>query len=285
MKIKNANLVKILLVAISFLALGRGFSDGILANYLNDAYNATAEQRGFVEIPRELPGVLTILVISFLSRLGDIKIAILAQIFSIIGITVLAFYTPSFYVMTGFIFVFSMGIHIFLPLQDTLPLSFMNKDTTENMGKNLGNVKGVTNLFTMVASVIVFFGFKFNVFSFKTEIKWIFVVAAICFSIALVAFFILSTKTSESHIVKPKLILRKEYKYYYILAIMNGVQKQIFLVYSPWFLITILNSGTDTMSLLLIISSICGMFFIPFIGRCLDKYGIKKCFMQTQFLI
>jgi hypothetical protein len=51
----------IFLVATAFIGLANGFSDSILANYFKEAYDANAAQRGFIEIPRELPGVLSLL--------------------------------------------------------------------------------------------------------------------------------------------------------------------------------------------------------------------------------
>jgi ABC-type uncharacterized transport system permease subunit len=47
-------------------------------------------------------------------------------------------------------------------------------------------------------------------------------------------------------------------------------------VYGPWVLIDILLKKADTMALLGIIGSFAGIFFIPAVGRWLDKYGIKK---------
>jgi len=75
---------------------------------------------------------------------------------------------------------------------------------------------------------------------------------------------------------KIKLIFRKEYKYYYILAIMTGVQKQIMAVYGPWVLIDLLSKKADTIAILGIIGSFIGIFFIPALGRWLDRYGIRK---------
>jgi hypothetical protein len=57
---------------------------------------------------------------------------------------------------------------------------------------------------------------------------------------------------------------------------MYGVQKQIMMVYGPWVLIDILSKKADTIAILSIIGSFIGIFFIPAIGRWLDKFGVKK---------
>lgn len=37
-----------------------------------------------------------------------------------------------------------------------------------------------------------------------------------------------------------------------------------------------LGKGADTTAVLLMISSVCGIFFMPFLGRCIDKFGIRN---------
>ena len=274
-KIKNLNLVTIYIVIISFISLALGLSDAVFSNFFKDAYDVTASQRGFIEIPREIPGIISVFIIASLSRLGDIKITIISQILAFIGITLLGLTTPEFYVMTGVLFIFSVGVHVYMPLCDSIAMSIV---PSENMGTALGKFKGISTFFSLIAAVIVFIGFKFEFFTFKSDFKLIFIISGILFLCATALLYVLSQKAKLQNRVaeKPKLIFKKKYIYYYILAIMNGVQKQIVLVYAPWVIIEILGKGADTMSLLLIASSLCGIFFIPYVGRCIDKFGIKN---------
>ncbi|MFI3228286.1 MAG: MFS transporter [Clostridia bacterium] len=274
-KFKKNNLIVIYLIAISAIAVACGFSDSLLSNYFNDAYGINAAQRGFLELPREFPGVISLFMIAAIARLGDIKIAVVSQAMCFIGIMLLANTTPSFYVMSILLFVFSIGIHIYLPIQDSLAMSIIPAKT---IGKGMGQVKGVYLFFSLLASVFAFLGFRFGILDFTTDGKQpAFFIAGVFFLISVIFLFMLSkiAKSQSRPIVKTKLIFRKKYIYYYILSIMNGVQKQIIFVYGPWVLIEILGQGADTISLLLIISSLFGIFFLPFLGRCIDKFGIR----------
>ncbi len=260
---------------LALTALGLGLSDGVFSNYFKDAYNVNAFQRGLIEFPRELPGILSIVVVSFLSFLGDVRIGIIAQLLSFIGIMFLGFLTPSFAVMLIFLFINSMGMHLFFPLSDSLGISLIKG---EDVGKRMGQYKGVSTAFSMIASVIVFLGFRLGVFSLTSKIKTIFVISAVFFSAVFILFLymnrLIKTPTKENR--KLKLIFRREYKYYYVLAIMNGVQKQIMAVFGPWVLIDLLSKKADTLAVLGIIGSFIGIFFIPALGRWLDRYGIRK---------
>lgn len=271
----NKSHFKVFLWMIALSTLGATLASNVLSNYFNEVYLVTAAQRGFIEFPRELPGVLTILVIAGLSKFSDAKLLIVAQFLSIIGILYLGLVTPPYAIMLIFIFINSLGQHLNMPLQDSLGMQLMDQN---QMGKQMGQFKGIHSAFMMFASLIVFLGFRFNFFSFATPTKWIFVVSALISALA-IPFAIYLTRhlskssTSEKRV---KFIFRKEYKYYYTLVVMYGVQKQIMLVYGPWVLISLLGKQADTIALLGIIGSFAGIFFIPMLGKWLDRFGVRK---------
>ncbi len=269
---------------ISMVSIGVGFSDSLFSNYFKDAYQITAVQRGFIEFPRELPGILCGFLITSLSFLGNIRLAVVAQMFSLVGLVLLGVFTPPFAVMTGILFFYSMGTHLFLPLSDGIGLSLI--EDPRKVGKRMGQYNGIKTLFTMLASAFVFITFKFGWFSFMTPIKWIFILGAGFFAVALFLFLYLQKRLGKKKIVRKKMtfLFRKQYKYYYILAILNGVQKQIMIVYGPWVLIELLGKKADTLALLSIVGSFAGIFFLPAIGRWMDRFGIKKMLYLNAIL-
>jgi len=267
--------IKIYFVILALTAFALGLTNNIISNFFKDAYNVTAYQRGFLEFPRELPGLLSVFVIAALSFLSDIRISIIAQILSVIGIFALGIYTPSFNLMMIYIFINSLGMHLFFPLQDSIGMELAEKD---NIGKRLGQFKGFFTGIQMVASIFVFIGFKAGFMSFETSIKTPFIIAGILFFGVLVLLVLLDRvrRVDHPHVKQSGYIFRKDYKYYYILVVLFGVQKQVMMVYGPWVLIDLLSKKADTISILTVIGSFIGIFFIPAIGRWLDTYGVKK---------
>lgn len=260
---------------IALTALALGLSNDILSNFFKDAYNVTSVQRGLIEFPRESPGVLLIVIVSLLSFMSDIRMAMIAQVLSIIGITALGLLSPSYSVMLIFIFINSMGMHLLFPLQDSIGLSLVD---SRNVGKRMGQFKGVTTAFTMLASILVYVCFKSGVFDFTSKIKWPFVLSGILLLCVLFLFLYLEKTLNRpmksDHRIK--LFFRKEYKYYYTLVVLFGVQKQIMMVYGPWVLIEILSKGAATFGVLNGLGALVGMFFLPAVGRWLDRFGVKK---------
>lgn len=265
-------------------ALGAGFYDNVLSNYFKDAYQVTALQRGLIEFPRELPGMITVLLVSVLAGLGDLRMAMIAQGMAVIGLVLLGFLTPPFAIMLAIVFFHSVGGHLWYPLESSIGISLIRDEATA--GRIFGRFKGISTAFGMLASLVTYFGFRFGIFSFVTQVKSIFLIAA---AAALVAVILLAylfrhrqamigevAKPNEKAARRPRFVFRRQYRNYYILATVYGVQKQIMMVYAPWVLIDLLNKKADTLALLMMAGSFIGIFFTPAIGRWLDRYGIRN---------
>ncbi|MCL1906096.1 MAG: MFS transporter [Clostridiales bacterium] len=269
---KKAILIFTVITALT--GLGMGLSDTVFPNYFKDAYNTDAFQRGLIEFPRETPGLISVFVMSLLASLGDIRISVLAQILCIAGLTALGFLTPDFGVMLIFLFLFSMGQHIFMPLTDSIGMSLAQDG---GYGSVMGRFKGVYTAFTMVAGILVFVGFKAGWFSFTSRVKSIFILAAVIFAVIFVLLLymwrITDKKTARQ---RSRLIIRKEYGIFYLLSMLFGARKQIMLVYGPWVLIDLLGFGVDTMAILAIAGAAAGIFFMPAVGRWIDRYGTAR---------
>lgn len=192
--------VKIYFYILIFTALATGMSQGILSNYFKDAYNITAFERGVIEFPREIPGMICVLVIALLAALNDIRVSMFAQILSIFGIVVLGFFTPQFSIMLVFLFINSLGTHLFMPLSDGIGISLVDQD---KLGMRMGQFKGTSVKFLMVSSTIVFICFKLNIFSFSTAIKWPFVLAGM-FLLIVLGLLILLDRTMHHPVIHHK---------------------------------------------------------------------------------
>ena len=267
--------IKIFLVISALIGLAMGLSDSILANYFKEAYNVNAQERGFIELPRELPGVLSIVFIAALSFLKSKRIAFVAQMAAAFGLIVLGVWRPSFGVMLFFLFIFSSGMHMYVPLGDSIGLSLAKE---QNMGLMMGRFNSIRMAFLMIAGIVTFIGFRVGWFTFETPV-WVFIISAVFFVAAGILLFILAKMYDSRDNDEPldnRFVFRKEYMRYYVICALFGSRKQIMFVYSPWVLIELLDFKADTMSILAVIGSLIGVFFMPVVGRWIDRFGVKK---------
>ena len=262
-------------IMISFAALANGLSDSVYANYFKEAYDVTTAQRAFIEFPRELPGFLCALVISGMSFLGDVKTSLVAQLLAFFGLLVLGLFTPVFGVMMIFLFINSLGMHMFMPLQDSIGMALAEPG---QMGRRMGQYASVKMIFGFAAGIAVFFGFRYGVFSFHTPVNLLFLIAAGAFLVAAVAALLLSRRRNipGRPLVRRKLVFRKEYRFYYLLTLLHGVQKQIAYVFGAWVIISLLGKGAELMSVLMMLASFVSIFFTRYLGRWIDRLGIRR---------
>lgn len=270
-------------VLISALSLGNGLSDGVYSNYFKEVYNVTAFQRGLIEFPRELPGLLCAFIIGIIGFLGDLRVALIAQILAMVGVTMLGLFTPVFGVMLIFLFINSMGMHLMMPLQDSIGMSLAEEN---QMGRRMGQYSSIRAAFGLIASILVYFGFRTGFFTFDTPIKEIFLVSAVAFVVAIVVNLIMIRDIKPKRLAPQKinLVIRKEYGYYYLLTILHGVQKQVSYVYGTWVIVDILLKRADTLALLNIVAGFISIFFLDRIGKWIDKFGIKRMMYTEAFL-
>lgn len=260
-------------IVVALAALGNGLSDSVYANYFRDAYRVTAEQRAFIEFPRELPGLLCMLVVALLAGLGDVRTALVAQLLAAVGLLALGLLTPSFSVMLIFLFINSMGMHLFMPLQESIGMALAEPG---QLGRRVGQYASLRMLVGFVSGTLVFFGFRFGFFSFKTPLKLPFLIGAASFLLAALAASLMSRGADLKTRPKGRIVFRKAYRWYYLLTLLNGVQKQMAYVFGSWFIVDVLMKGADLMSILMIIAAFVSIFFTRVLGHLIDRLGIQR---------
>ena len=254
-----------LFIAATFVfGFSQSIVDSTFNNFLNETFLISNLQRGLLEFPRELPGLLVIFVSAILFFLCSRRQAALANILCAIGILFIGFYSPSFPIMLIWLFIFSIGQHLFLPLNQSIGMELA---TEGKKGRRLGQFSAVANVAMIIGSFAIFIGFKFFNLNFKIS----YIVAFLGF--IMVAVLISLMKKDEPVPVKMKFQLRKEYKLYYWLSILYGTRKQIFLTFAPWVLVTVFKQKTQVLATLLAVGGVIGIFFKPMLGKAIDRLG------------
>lgn len=276
---------RLFLAAFFLFAVANGLSGSIISNYFKDVFQVDSVQRGLLEIPRELPGVVGVFVIAALPSLGNLSLSILGFALYAVGLFVLGLLSPGYFLMQLFVFTYSLGDHMVMPIRDAIALDLADEGKT---GTFLGRYRGRMTLGSMLASALVFVGFRSGFFYFRTGVVPSFCAALAILLAALVFLFLLRRELPaldvRKHSRKRKgLPVRKKYIPYYIVTAVYGFQKRMRLVFAPWIIIELLAMGADTVALLGIAAYFCGGWFAPLIGKFLDRYGVQKGLVLESF--
>ena len=104
---------QLFLTATFVLGFSQSLVDSTFNNFLNETFAIGNLQRGLMELPRELPGFLVIFFSAILFFLCSRRLAFVANFLCAVGILLIGFYSPSFSIMLIWLFIFSIGQHLF----------------------------------------------------------------------------------------------------------------------------------------------------------------------------
>jgi predicted MFS family arabinose efflux permease len=266
------------LFILASLVMGMAYSlvDSTLNNFLNDRFALSGFERSFLEIPRELPGLLCVFVTALLWFLCSRRIGVLSMLLGLVGVVLLGFASSNYLSVVLCLFIYSLGQHLFMPAASAIGMELAEEGKT---GRRLGQINAVRNGATIFGSFLVFIGFKFLGFSYQTT----FVISAVSFAIAAGLLFMM--KRDEVRAPKTFLKLHKEYRLFYILNILYGSRKQLFVTFAPWVIVTVFKQPTQTLATLLTIGGIIGILFQPLLGWVTDHWGERFVLVSEAIML
>jgi len=275
--VKGRGYIFLFVTALVLFAFGGAVNNSIFNNYLDDTFGYTAEQRGFLELPRELPGLLVTFTIGLFFFLSEMRFLGLACLTASLGIFGIGLWSPGNHSMLWWVFIWSTGVHIQLVLLERV---CMDIGIGKGRGHRLGRMNGLRSLGMILGAVFVsFFADRLNF-----EYRQMFVTAAIAMSIAGLIYLVLSNHRKESDIRRTPFVIKKKYSRYFVLAALFGVRKQIFITFAPWFLVKILDFRAQDIARVLLIGACIGIFVKPMLGRVIDRFG-ERIVLVTDGLI
>ncbi|NTW12160.1 MAG: MFS transporter [Anaerolineales bacterium] len=257
---------ELILFATAALILGMAFSmvDATFNNFLNDRFALTGFQRSFLEFPRELPGFMVVFVSAAMWFLCSRRLGMVAMILGALGAVLIGFASSSYGMMTVWLFIYSMGNHLFMPIASTIGMELAREGQD---GRRLGQLNAIRNLAAIMGSFSVVLGFKYLGFTFQHT----FAISAVLLGVAALLLFMMKPEP----IIEKRgfLQLHREYRLYYILNVLSGARKQLFITFAPWVLVSVLEQPTQIMATLFTIGGVIGILFQPLLGWAIDKLG------------
>lgn len=248
-----------------------GMYDSSFNNFLLDTYHLQEAARGLVEFPRELPGFLVAILSGALFFLPEHRFAVLTMLILAVGLFGLAFLSPTFASMLVFMFLYSAGQHLFMPLQNALGLALARSGKP---GERLGQVSATSTAATVAGCGLVWLGFEY----FHLTYRGLFVIGGFLGLVAALLFGGLRQPDGMAR-ERPRLVVKRRYALYYALNVLFGARKQIFLTFGPWMIIKVLGQPASTIAKLWIVAAVLSVAFRALLGRAIDRLGERQILM------
>lgn len=245
-----------------------GFTTNVIEstfnNFLSETYQLSGMARSVLEFPRELPGFSVVFVSALLFFLSSRRLAAFAMFLQAFGLILIAYFAPQFNIMLVWLFIMSLGQHLFMPLSSSIGMELAH-DGKE--GRRLGQLNGIRTFAAIIGGGLVVIGFSYLKFTYAVT----YTIAAALLVCAGVLMLLM--KRTAAVPAKMRFIIKREYSLYYWLTILFGTRKQIFITFAPWVLVTIYHKPTAIIAVLFTVGSIIGILFQPFLGRMIDRLG------------
>src|SRR5512137_1712305 len=174
------------LFAATSLVMGISFSiyNATFNNFINARFSLTGFQRSFLEFPRELPGFLVVFVSALLWFLCSRRLGAFALVLGVAGTLLIGFISSTYAVMTICLFIYSLGMHLFIPVSSSIGMELAHAGQT---GRRLGQLNSIRNFAAVLGSFLVFLGFRFLGFHFEHS----FILTAIGLGLAALLMFLM----------------------------------------------------------------------------------------------
>ncbi|MDO5449673.1 MAG: hypothetical protein Q4F30_02170 [Akkermansia sp.] len=262
----------VILLGIFLAECGNGIWDLLFSNYLSDVHGMDAGQRGMMEFPRELPGILCFVAISALFFLNEVKLSALACLLAAAGAVGILTLSPQCSIITLSLWVVtaSLGQHILIGTIDSI---VMHTARPENRSLRLGQMRALCTAAALLGALYVWVKWKFNS-SYAVD----YTVMACILTLAAALFFTVrhGAQFPPRRSWRENFILRREYAVYYGLETLHGIRKQLFLTFGYWLMVSTLGQSPGRIGMVMLIAGVIGLFTQPLIGWSIKRFGERR---------
>lgn len=252
--------------ALTFLfSFGFAIYAGVFQNFLRDILHAGPLQLGSLESLREIPGLLAALMAGTLVALAESRIAGLGLLIAGIGIGATGL-TTLYAPLVALTIFWSVGFHLYASVSSAITLALAKG---AEGGRHLGRMGAVGSVATMGGLGVAFLLSKLP---FHVPYTIYFYIAGACIIASGLLCMSLGAHANSDG-ARARLILRREYRLFYVLTFLEGCRRQIFSIFASFALILVYHVPLDHMLALQFVNAILIAVTAPAIGKYIDRHG------------
>ncbi len=257
-----------LLILIIGQAIGFQSWRTLFNNFAVDVVGVNGIQVGVIQAIREIPGFLAFTVVFVLLLIKEPLFAALMIIMLGVGVSITGLF-PSFYGVVGTTLFMSIAFHYFETTNQSLTLqsfSHMDAPIAISWFKSMAAITNIT-----VGALVLLMS---RVFGF--HLKSMYLIFGI-FIIIMVLGMLFTKKIPKPGVPqKIRIVLRKEYWLFYVLNLLSGARRQIFVVFAVFMLVEKYDYSVGGIAVLFVINNLITWRLSPYVGKWINKFGERR---------
>lgn len=257
-------LLTILMGSSFLLNLAFGLYRSVFSNFAGQELGITPGQYGWLEGIREVPGLLTILLVALVARMNEGRLYAVSG--GLIGAGIWMYASAHSYAdLILATLIQSTGFHVWSVVQDSMVIKTTG---TGDRARRLGQINSVAAAATLLGMGVVWATGSY------LGLRPYFIIAGVAgVGGALLALLLRPEREPGS---RSRFIFRWQYRSYYILTLLQGARRHIVLTFAAFALVKLHGTSAQTMALLLAAHSFLAIWTRPLIGRIIDRVGEQR---------
>lgn len=272
----NKKQLVLFFIAIGCLAAGTGVHESVFNNYLSDTFHLPASQRGWLEFPREAPGLMVALMTGVLFLLPVTAMGTIGALALCFGMVGLSQFGGNYNAMVLCMVLGSAGMHLIMPVSSTLSITLAREN---QRGRRLGQTAAIGTAGMLIGSGFVWLGLERNVQQYRIAFM------AVAVAAAAGALFYGRMRVPGLNKPRAKMVFRRKFGLYYALELIFGARKQIFITFGPWVLVKVYGLPASDIARLLFIAASIGVLWKPVAGMLIDRFGERRIMVVDGLIL
>jgi predicted MFS family arabinose efflux permease len=217
---------------------------------------------GWLQAMREVPGLMGFLIGFLALFLSEVRIMALSIILQGVGIFLTGRAEGSLVLLIGTV-VMSFGFHFFYPSNDAIVLMSVER---EQAPKTLGQLKSLGAIAALIATGVVYL--LVGRWGYRT----LFMVVGVVITVGGLVLLPLGG-TQQGLPPRRKVVLRRRYWLFYLLAFLMGSRRHIFTTFAIFLLVRVYGISVQTTAILFLVNSLINIYSLQLVGKLVGRLG------------
>ncbi|MCX5672735.1 MAG: MFS transporter [Planctomycetota bacterium] len=250
--------------AVACVGATMAFQMGLNTNFLVEEIGVSGFEQGLLESVRESCGVVAFGVLAILAGFAEPLVGAAMLLLLAAGLAAYAG-VHSYWVVVLLSVVWSQGLHVWMPLPQSMTLALAEPGRT---GHRLGQIGAAGSagwgLGLGAALLLGYLG---------VSMRPMYLVAGGAAALGAVACLGINRQVKTPG---PRLVFSRRYRLYYLLCFLEGWRKQIFICFAGFLLVKIYGVKLPVILGLFAVVQVISFFAAPRVGRLIDRLGERR---------
>lgn len=246
----------------------------LFSNFAVHVVKADGFWIGLIESFREVPGLLSCIVVYFLYLFREDRLFSHSSLVLGLGIIITGLFPFKVGLLTATL-IMSIGFHFAETCRQSLVLQCF--ELNESAGA-FGYIRSVTAISNIGVGILIY------AFAYFTSMGSTLIVIGIVVILASLYSYFMKFPTDRIGEQHKKMVIKRKYWFFYLLNFLAGSRKQIFIVFAVLLLVQHYNFSVNGIAILFIASNLLNSFMAEKLSRKIDDFGERKILVLESII-